>query len=261
MFRVVSNDPVFMRISIMQPGYLPWLGWFERVIKSDCVVIFDTAQYVRQDFMNRNRIRHGDEWKWLSLPVLAHDYPDIRDVLVDNREYWVEAHCGLLRHCYQQTKWFLDLERDLFRILRSTMLDRLVWLQMEIIRLHCSWLGITPNFIMASALECERKVPRNKGTLRLLDICLEMGALTYYTGDASRGYLEESAFAEHDIIVEWQNWTNPVYPQIGNGFMPQMCALDLLMNVGTYYARDLLANGWSNGLPVVKNPQLINACN
>jgi hypothetical protein len=238
----------------MQPLYMPWLAWYERVYKSDIVVIFDTAQYVRQDFINRNRIRVGDSWKWLSVPTTAHNYPAIKDVMI-SQGYWGEAHSGLLRQAYHSCPWFYAI-REVFDVLsfRWTMLTDL---QIELIRLHCSWLNIIPDFVMASNLICESSPSRKSKTSRLVDICLELGATTYYTGDASRDYLEESCFAEHGIAVEWQNWKNPVYKQVGNGFLPQMCALDLLVNCGQRQAHDFLTRSFDNGLPVVSNPELI----
>lgn len=158
---------------------MPWLAWFERVYKSDVIVIFDTAQYVRQDFMNRNRIRYGDTWKWLSVPIIGHNYPEIRDVVVQSG-FWGEAHCGLLQQAYVKAPYFDAVWRDVFQILHYpwTMLTDL---QMELIRLHCSWLNIIPEFIMASELICESALLRKAKTLRLVDICLELGASTYYT--------------------------------------------------------------------------------
>ena len=60
-----------MRITILQPSYLPWLGYFEQMSRSDKFVLLDDVQYTRRDWRNRNRVRVKKGWAWLTVPVLS----------------------------------------------------------------------------------------------------------------------------------------------------------------------------------------------
>ena len=59
-----------MRVTILQPSYLPWLGYFEQMSRSDKFVLLDDVQYTRRDWRNRNRVRVNEGWAWLTVPVL-----------------------------------------------------------------------------------------------------------------------------------------------------------------------------------------------
>ena len=60
-----------MTLSIHQPNYLPWLGFFDKIKRSDIFVIFDNVQYPRgkNHFGNRNKIKIPNKDKWLTVPV------------------------------------------------------------------------------------------------------------------------------------------------------------------------------------------------
>ncbi|MDD5348183.1 MAG: WbqC family protein, partial [Candidatus Omnitrophica bacterium] len=56
-----------MIVSVHQPQYLPWLGFFDKIARSDCFVFLDTVQYKEREFQNRNKIRTADGWMWLTV--------------------------------------------------------------------------------------------------------------------------------------------------------------------------------------------------
>ncbi len=59
-----------MRVAILQPSYLPWLGFFDQMHRSDQFVLFDDVQFTRRDWRNRNRIRVREGSAWLTVPVI-----------------------------------------------------------------------------------------------------------------------------------------------------------------------------------------------
>lgn len=58
-----------MKVCISQPTYLPWIGFFHKFIDIDVFSIYDTAQYFKRGFQNRNKIRNPNDWQWLTVPV------------------------------------------------------------------------------------------------------------------------------------------------------------------------------------------------
>ena len=58
-----------MIISINQPAYLPWLGYFERIAMSDLHIVLDHVQFEKGSFTNRNKVRTGDDAAWLTVPL------------------------------------------------------------------------------------------------------------------------------------------------------------------------------------------------
>jgi hypothetical protein len=58
-----------MIVSINQPAYLPWLGYFHRIAVSDAHIVLDTVQFEKNSFTNRNKVRTREGWCWLTVPV------------------------------------------------------------------------------------------------------------------------------------------------------------------------------------------------
>ncbi|WP_100898120.1 WbqC family protein [Nostoc flagelliforme] len=236
-------------LAVMQPGYLPWLGFFDKARLCDVFVIYDSVQYVKNDFHNRNRIRSLDDWVWLTVPVQAQGFPAIADVKIDNARLWGRKHAATIRQAYGKAPYFGDYWEDIEGLLGQQW-DRLVDLQMGFIRLHLDWLGFRPRVVMASSLPIESE-DRN---LKLVEMCQLFGATIYLSGDVAKDYLDVSLFAAVGVEVKWQGWLNPVYPQFREGFMPQLAAIDLLMNCGKESSKYFEG---ASQVPVVRNPVLM----
>ena len=91
-----------MTLSVHQPQYLPWLGYFDKVAKSDCFVFLDKVQYKHREYQNRNRIRAQDKWIWLTVPVITkHLRRQIfKDVKIDNTFAWQRKHYHSIKSYY-----------------------------------------------------------------------------------------------------------------------------------------------------------------
>ena len=59
-----------MTVTIHQPEYLPYLGFFDRIAKSDVFVILDNAQFQKGGFINRNKINTATGWQWITVPLI-----------------------------------------------------------------------------------------------------------------------------------------------------------------------------------------------
>ena len=88
-----------MILSVHQPQYLPWLGFFDKIAKSECFVFLDTVQYKPREWQNRNKIRNKEDSIWLTVPVISKGQwrQSIQDVRIDNSTDWKKAHWKSLR--------------------------------------------------------------------------------------------------------------------------------------------------------------------
>jgi hypothetical protein len=243
-----------MKIVIQQPEYMPWSVRMSQYLQCDVLVVYDTAQYVKHDFGNRNRIRVGDSWKWLTVPVVAHGFPAFKDVQIASKS-WARTHLETIRHSYSKAPHFQDVFPCVEDVLRhdwSMLLD----LQLAVLKMHFELLNVRPSIVCFSDLD----IKSTERVEKLIEVCQMFGASTYLSGASAASYLDVDKFAASGLTVEFAATKNPVYLQAGNGFMPQMCALDMLMNCGAIWSREMLLNP-RPGLPVVKSPALINARN
>lgn len=214
---------------VLQPGYLPWMGFFDQMRRSDVFVYYDDVQFDKHGWRNRNRIKSPKgEPHWLTVPVRHSGlgFPAILDVEIDNRTPWARKHTGTIRQFYAKAPYLKRYLPELDELLERPW-ERLVDLDVDLAALMCRWLGLAPNVYKSSELGID-----GERSERLLKLCIHFGANRYMSGSAARCYLDVDLFNRHDIEVRWQNYHPPTYPQMHGEFVPYLSALDLLLNCG-----------------------------
>src|SRR4051812_40502325 len=92
-----------MLLSINQPAYLPWLGYFDRIARSDAHVVLDHVQFEKNSFTNRNKIAAANGPQWLTVPLLTKGkFGDlaINRIEIDNGQAWRKKHWASLSQVY-----------------------------------------------------------------------------------------------------------------------------------------------------------------
>ncbi|CAO3441352.1 WbqC family protein [Azospirillum endophyticum] len=213
---------------VLQPSYLPWLGYFDQIHRSDIFVFYDDVQYDKHGWRNRNRVKTAKGPCWLTVPVLngGRMGQAIRDVEIADHVPWVRKHLNTIEQAYAHAPFagrYLPALKDVL----EKPWRRLVDLDMAVIALMCNWLGIQRPMYRASDLAV--KGDRNG---RLLALCKYFCADRYLSGNAAMSYLDTSLFSSEGISVEWQNFDHPSYAQLHGEFIPYLSAIDLILNVG-----------------------------
>lgn len=222
-----SREP--QTLVVLQPGYLPWLGFFDQMRRADIFVLYDDVQFDKNGWRNRNRIKSpAGEPQWLTVPVRVTSISQrIFETEIDDRQPWARKHLGTIKQFYAKAPYLKRYLPELEEVIAGRRWERLVDVDVAVIELLCSWLGIRRELARASELGIE-----GERSERLLNICLARGAQRYLSGSAAQAYLDTELFARHGIEVEWQNYEHPVYPQQHGRFVPFLSALDLLLNCG-----------------------------
>ncbi len=216
-----------MIISVHQPQYIPWLGYFHKIYHSDAFVFLDNVQYKKREYQNRNRIRTKDGSMWLTVPVVTENaYPNIADVRIDNSQEWMRRHWKALSVNYARSAHFKDYG-DFFEAVYAKEWERLIDLNIYLIKHINSFFGIDKDIYSESHLGI-----KTTNTRRIIDICKAMKADTYLSGLGGKGYLEEDLFVANGIKLVYQDFRHPEYVQGYEPFVPFMSAIDLLFNKG-----------------------------
>lgn len=217
-----------MIIAVHQPQYLPWLGYFDKIARSDLFVFLDNVQYKKREFQNRNRIKTPSGAIWLTIPVQtkrAH-HQKICDVQIDNSTDWRHKHWGTIERNYRKAAYFFEYESEI-RALYHFAPQKLYKLNQSCVRLLTKLLNISTPIILESELGIT-----STRTERIIDICQKMGGTIYLSGAGGMNYLDENRFVETGIQLKYQNYVHPTYPQLYNDFIPYMSVIDLLFNCG-----------------------------
>ena len=220
-----------MIISIHQPNYLPWLGFFDKIKQSDIFVIFDNVQYPRgkNHFGNRNKIKIHNDSKWLTVPVSGKsEIKNINQIGFKNSD-WKEEHLRLLKVFYEKAPYFSEYFNEFSFELRKDFLN-LSEQNTNLIKYFLSKLDIKTEMVLSSKL-VEDSI---SGADRILTILDKLNATKYITGSGpgSVRYINEADFKSRGIELIWQHYDHPIYNQLHGEFIPYMNILDLLFNEG-----------------------------
>tara|TARA_B100000378_G_C18028668_1_gene406778 strand:- start:148 stop:852 length:705 start_codon:yes stop_codon:yes gene_type:complete len=230
-----------MIVAIHQPEYLPWLGFFKKMMNVELFVFLDDVQFRKKGWQNRNRIRINDGTTLLSIPVHTHSYPKINEVTIDNEKNWSIRHKKSILYNYARAPYFDEI-KDFIESIFEKKFQYLVDLNTEIIKFIMNELEIKSKIIFSSELEISKK-----GSDRVLDICKAVDADHYITGTFwAESNLRVEEFKKSNIDVEFQKFQHPIYKQIHGEFIPEMSIIDLLFNEGRKEAKKILQNSISS---------------
>ena len=224
-------------VAIHQPEYLPWLGFFKKMMNSELFVFYDDVQFRKKGWQNRNRIRTKNGTVLLSVPVHAHSYPNINEITIDNKKNWSNRHKKSILYNYASAPYFEDF-KDFIESVFEKKFEYLIDLNTEIIKFVMNELEIKSKIIFSSELKISKK-----GSDMILDICKKVGADYYITGTSwAQSHLRIDEFKKSNIVVEFQKLQHPIYTQIHGKFIPEMSIIDLLFNEGKDRAKEILQN-------------------
>ena len=216
-------------VAIMQPTYLPWIGYFDLIDQSDCFVFLDSVQFNKRSWQQRNRIKGSDRVLWLTVPVLTKGrrYQRMHEVMIDQTQNFQEKHIRKITHFYSKAPFFAQHIDELSASLCKSH-RFLADLNIELIRWLCAQLGIETEMVRSSSLNVE-----GERVELLVNICGVLGADRYLSAAGSREYIEENnLFVPNDIDLVYHAYRHPEYRQLHGSFVPYLSVLDLLFNEG-----------------------------
>ena len=216
-------------IAIMQPTYIPWLGYFALMDQVDTFVYLDSVQFDKRSWQQRNRIKNQNGVQLLTIPVISKGLraQTIKEVQIDKTSNFAAKHIRSISMSYSKTPYFNEYKDDFFSILKNDY-KYLSDLTINIILFIKDLLGIKCKFEKSSLMNIEGK----KAGL-LANICKYLSADTYISPVGSETYLEKSTeFLEKDIKIKYNDYIHPMYNQPYGNFISHLSIIDLLFNEG-----------------------------
>lgn len=219
-------------IAIHQPYFLPWLGYFSKIVRSDVFVILDNVQYPKKGgyWANRVMIVINGEAEWLSVPIIRSysGYRNINEMKIDNSKPWREKMLKTIEQNYKNAKYFGDIYKIIENLITNETND-LTSYNLNIINNLCGVLGIDKSkMIFASGLTSS-----GNATDLLISIIKELNGTAYLCGGGASKYQEDEKFAVNNIDLIYQNFQHPVYKQFNTkNFLKGLSIIDPLMNIG-----------------------------
>jgi len=215
--------------AIMQPTYLPWIGYFALIDRVDQFVFLDSVQFERRSWQQRNRIKTATGVQLLTVPVLKKGRREeaIRSVEISPGSGFVKKHVRAIESAYGRARYFEAYAPALFALFEREQ-KLLADLNIAIILWLARAFGITTPSRRSSSMAAE-----GKRDALLVAISQELGADQYVSPPGAHAYLDGNiAFPAAGIALTWHDYRHPDYPQLHGPFLPYMAAIDLLFNAG-----------------------------
>lgn len=216
-----------MIVSVHQPQYLPWLGYFDKIDKADVFVLLDTVQFKKNEWQNRNRIKTAQGAQWLTVPVMYRFPQLIREVEINHREKWQHKQRQAMLSNYRKAPFWSMLE-PFFEEIFSTRWDGIARLNIHVVKKLTEILGIETPLFVASEIGAFPEDPDE----RLIAITRHFGADRYLAGSGGHGYMDLEKYREQGVEVIFQHYRHPVYNQLYGDFEPFLSVIDLIFNHG-----------------------------
>ena len=216
-------------VAIMQPTFLPWIGYFGMMDIADIFVFLDSVQFSRRSWQQRNRIKTAHGTRLLTVPVISRGRAAqlILDARIDTSRQFAVKQLRTIKQAYGRTPFF----RRYFENLADQMTNGSEFLgdyNIGLIEWIMDVLGIECQLRRSSGLNAG-----GHRTTLLCGICREVGANHYLAASGSRDYMRESTdFEKEGIDVSYFRFDHPTYPQLHGEFVPFLSMIDLLFNVG-----------------------------
>ena len=216
------------RVVIHQPDFAPYLGFFHRLLFCDLFIVLDDVQFVRKGgWHHRDKIKTPRGEQWLTLSVEKGRLATrIKEVLLSTRPAWIEDNLNLLRENYRKAPYF-GLYFPLIHELYSRGFTKMIDLNMAFLDFFYDVFELQVKRRLSSDLDVD-----GSSNQKLINLIKAVGGSHYLSGVGARGYMNERLFDNEGIIVEWQDFHHPVYPQLHGPFAPNLSCIDLLFNCG-----------------------------
>ena len=228
-----------MIVSVNQPYFFPYPGFFYKTYFSDVFVILDDVQFPRgTTWTTRNRFKNHQGNLWMTVPVKKKGLglQKISAVRICHDGRWEKKHLESLKNAYAKAPYVKD-HLNFLEELFLTKFEKLIDLNLKIIRYLMKNLQIDTELILLSELAINEK-----GNRLLIEICKRLGASQFLAQSVARKYLDADKFKESGIRITDVKPPSPVYPQLWGNFIPNLSALDLILNCGSK-AHDIMIAG------------------
>jgi hypothetical protein len=221
-----------MIVGIHQPNFLPWLGFFNKIVQSDAFILLDDVQFPKTGgvWTNRHLVLDNGIKKWQTIPISRNfsGTKKINEIKFAENMNWKERYLKKIIHCYSESEYFLE-NYDFLQNSFAYETEFLSEFNMYLIQAVLTVLDIPATTLVKSSTLNKT----GKSSELLCSLAKAVGADFYLCGGGAEGYMDDSVFASNEVDILYQNYNAPSYSQINTKeFIPGLSIIDAMMNCG-----------------------------
>jgi len=212
-------------LAVMQPYFLPYVGYFQLINAADLFIVYDNIKYTKKGWINRNRFLLNGKDAVFSIPLKKDsDSLDIKDREI-SADFKKSKLLNQIREAYRRAPYFartfplverivLEKETNLFKFILNS------------IRETCESLAIGTEIVVSSSLRIDHSLP---GKTKVLALCRHVGADVYINAIAGQELYSKEDFSAHGIDLKFLKTKPFEYRQLGDKFVPWLSIIDVMM--------------------------------
>lgn len=217
-------------VSVHQPNFIPWIGYFNKIMKSDVFVVLDNVQIPRgTSVANKNKIISKQGVLELVVPI-SHPKGNnristYREVFFSEKNWYIKS-LRTLESVYQKAPFYNDIIPFIKAAFeKNDLCEMNVFFISEL----CKQLNIKTEIVLMSNL---KNIEGSKTEL-IISICKKMNATAYLSGKGAASYNDPLEYDKNGIELIYQEYSPVVYKQINsNNFVGNLSIIDALFNLG-----------------------------
>lgn len=225
-----------MTVAIMQPYFLPYIGYWQLMAAADRFVVYDNIQYTKKGWINRNRFLRDGAAAYFTVPLKkASDYANVvdREIATDfDRDRMLRA----LAAAYRKAPHFAEVFPVVERIVRAPMTNLFEYLHHSLAEM-ARLLEIPTPLVVSSTIAFDHTLPSEK---KVLAICRALDADRYLNPLGGQALYAGPAFAAEGIRLEFLRPRPRAYAQFGGAFVPELSIVDVVMFNSKDVVREML---------------------
>ena len=227
-----------MKLGIMQPYFVPYIGYCQLLNAVDEYIIYDNVIYIKSGWINRNRILHNGIVEYFNIPLKgASSNKLINEIEVSDDLVARRKMITTLEYAYKKSPFFADVMPMMEKIVNCKEKNLAFFLKKHLEEI-CGYLGISTQMKLASEIECESLLT---GQERVIHICELCKADEYYNAIGGKELYSVTAFRNRNITLHFlENVGSYVYTQNSVNFEANLSIIDIMMNCSIEDIRKML---------------------
>ena len=215
-----------MKLGIMQPYFFPYIGYWQLMNAVDTYVIYDDVNYIKNGWINRNKILVNGKPTYFNLQLLeASPNKRINEIKINSNPLFKNKNIKKIELSYKKAPFFNETFPLIKEILEYDDNNLALYLGNQIIKI-ANYLDMKTNFIFSSNLEKDNNL-KNKD--KVIDICKVLKANEYYNAIGGKSLYNKKEFKEKGIKLSFLKTQQIEYKQFSDKFVDNLSIIDILM--------------------------------
>ena len=215
-----------MKVAIMQPYFLPYIGYFQLINAVDKFVIYDDVNFINRGWINRNNVLINGKKSYINVPLKeASQNKLINEIFISTDINWQRKMIRTIELAYKKAPFFLEVFSAFKKILESKN-ETISQLNANLIIAVCQYLCIDTSIQLSSSIYENKNL---NGQERILDICLKEGAKQYINPIGGVDLYDSNYFDKAGVKINFIKSNHIAYTQHSDEFTPWLSILDVLM--------------------------------